>query len=164
MSTDIASPALQRPNRTRRQTIRRLVRFAGVGIVSTIAYALLYLAFRQVIGPFVANALALLLTAVVNTAANRRLTFEVRGSSGLVGDHVVGLLAFGVGLLITSGALALLHAVSRPSRILEVVVLTLANAVATILRFIALQLRIHSARRHGEPAPAVPSVPEPPVG
>jgi putative flippase GtrA len=30
----------------------------------------------------VANALALLATAVANTAANRRITFEVRGRAG----------------------------------------------------------------------------------
>jgi putative flippase GtrA len=142
MSTDVAPPALQAPTRTRRQTINQLVRFAGVGVVSTVAYALLYLVLRPLIGPFAANALALLLTAIANTAANRRLTFGVRGRSGAVGDHAVGLLAFGVGLLITSGALAVLHAVSNPTRITEVIVLMLANAVATLLRYIALRLRI----------------------
>jgi putative flippase GtrA len=125
-----------------RHTWRQLVRFGAVGVASTAAYALLYLLLRPLIGPFVANALALLLTAVANTAANRRLTFGVRGSSGVVGDHAVGLLAFAAGLALTSGALAGLHLVSDPSRGTELVVLMTANALATLLRFVALRVRI----------------------
>src|SRR5918994_3362943 len=53
---------------------RKLVRFAGVGVASTLAYVLLYLLLRTGLGAQPANLLALLLTAVGNTAANRRLT------------------------------------------------------------------------------------------
>jgi putative flippase GtrA len=118
----------------------QLLRFAGVGVASTAAYALLYLVLRPLIGPFTANALALLLTAIANTAANRRLTFGVRGNSGVLGDHAVGLLAFAAGLALTSGALAALHAISDPARSAELVVLMTANALATLLRFGALKL------------------------
>ena len=61
----------------------RIFRFMGVGVASTIAYALLYLALRGSLGAGGANAVALALTAVANTAANRRLTFGVRGRAGL---------------------------------------------------------------------------------
>jgi putative flippase GtrA len=121
-----------------------LVTFGFVGVASTLAYAVLYLALRQVMDAFVANALALLLTAVANTAANRRLTFGVRGGSGVVGDHVVGLLAFGLGLALTTGSLALLRAVWDAGHGTELVVLTVANAMASLLRFGALRLRIGS--------------------
>jgi hypothetical protein len=104
------------------------------------------LRFRDGTGPeapLPANALALLLTAVANTAANRRLTFGVRGDGGLAGDHVVGLLAFGAGLLVTSGALAVLHAVDRAAgRWTELSVLVAASGFATVLRFAALRSRI----------------------
>jgi putative flippase GtrA len=123
---------------------QQLLRFAAVGIASMAAYALLYLALRSLVGPFAANALALLLTAVANTAANRRLTFGVKGSSGVVGDHAVGLLAFAAGLAQTTGALAGLHAISDSGRSTELVVLMLANALATLLRFVVLRLRLHS--------------------
>src|SRR5689334_19055836 len=60
----------------------RLVRFLAVGVLSTLAYALLFLALRTSLSPGASNALALALTAIGNTAANRRLTFGVRGRSG----------------------------------------------------------------------------------
>src|SRR4030095_5647007 len=47
----------------------------GIGVLSTIAYALLYLGLVPVLGALGANAAALAITAVANTAANRRLTF-----------------------------------------------------------------------------------------
>src|SRR3954471_24240319 len=55
-----------------------VARFIGVGIVSTLAYALLFVLAHPLLGSDGANALALALTAVGNTAANRRLTFRIR--------------------------------------------------------------------------------------
>ena len=61
----------------------RLTRFLAVGVCSTLAYALLYLAAaRRRSAPAGANALALAVTAVANTQANRRFTFGVRGRDG----------------------------------------------------------------------------------
>ena len=57
----------------------RIVRFATVGIASTLAYGLIYLALRELAAPWLANLVALIVTAVANTAANRRFTFGVRG-------------------------------------------------------------------------------------
>ena len=125
------------------QLVQQLFRFAGVGVASTLAYAVLYLALRPLAGAFVANGLALLLTAVANTAANRRLTFDVRGRDGVAGDHVVGLLAFGAGLAVTSGALGFLHVVAPGAgRWTELAALVVANGLATVLRFVVLRLRI----------------------
>src|SRR5690348_1021473 len=56
-----------------------VARFLSVGVASTLAYALLFLTLRGGLGAAGANALALGLTAVGNTAANRRLTFGIRG-------------------------------------------------------------------------------------
>ena len=64
--------------------MRQLVSFALIGAASTLAYAVLYLALRQAMPAQAANALSLLLTAVANTAANRRLTFGVRGAGGVL--------------------------------------------------------------------------------
>jgi putative flippase GtrA len=141
MTTDFAMPAVQaQPVAPGARPLKQLLRFAGVGVASTAAYALLYLVLRPLTGPFAANALALLLTAIANTAANRRLTFGVTGTSGVIGDHAVGLLAFAAGLALTSGALAGLHAISDPARSAELVVLMTANALATLLRFGVLKL------------------------
>lgn len=119
---------------------RQVVRFAAIGVASTIAYVALYALLRHGLGPQPSNALALLATAVANTAANRRLTFEVRGGEGAVRAQIGGLLALAIALAITSASIGGLHAVaSTASRAAEIVVLVAANAVATGVRFVVLR-------------------------
>ena len=106
-------------------------------MASTLAYIVVFLALHGFMGAQAANALSLLLTAVLNTAANRRLTFGVTGRAGAAVHHFRGLIAFGVCLVLTSGALMALHAVSAsPGRGAEIAVLVAANLVATALRFV----------------------------
>ncbi|MGC4855194.1 glycosyltransferase [Micromonospora sp. DT4] len=125
----------------------QLVRFAAVGVASTLAYLLLFVATRGALGAQPANLLALLVTAVANTAANRRLTFGITGSRHAGRHHVQGLLAFALGLALTSGALAVLHAVvAVPARPVELAVLVAANLAATVLRFVLLRLGMHHRR------------------
>jgi putative flippase GtrA len=114
----------------------QLARFVMVGVASTVAYVLLYLLLRGSMAAQAANAISLLVTAVANTAVNRRVTFGIRGRTHAARHQARGLIAFGIGLALTSGALAALHAASaRPSRATEVAVLILANLVATVVRF-----------------------------
>ena len=118
----------------------RVLRFVTIGSISTLAYALLYLAFRDAIAAGVANAIALALTAVGNTAANRRLTFGVRGREGLFRHHLLGGLVFLLTLGLTSGALAVLHAAEeRPSHLVEATVLVIASAAATFSRYVGFR-------------------------
>ena len=118
----------------------RLTRFLIVGICSTLAYALLFLALRGPLGAGGANALALAITAVGNTHANRRFTFGVRGRSGLARDHAMGALVYVLTLGLTSSALAVLHALdAAPSRIVELSVLIAAAVCATVTRYVALR-------------------------
>ncbi|NJC11893.1 putative flippase GtrA [Micromonospora profundi] len=126
---------------------RQLARFAAVGVASTLAYLLLFVATRGTLGAQPANLLALLVTAVANTAANRRLTFGITGRRHAGRHHAQGLLAFALGLALTSGALAMLHvAVAAPTRTVELVVLVAANLAATVLRFVLLRLGMHHRR------------------
>ncbi|WP_373861630.1 glycosyltransferase [Micromonospora saelicesensis] len=126
---------------------RQLVRFAAVGVASTLAYLLLFVATRGLLGAQPANLLALLATAVANTAANRRLTFGISGRRHAARHHAQGLLAFALGLTLTSGALAALHVVSAvPARPVELAVLVAANLAATVLRFVLLRLGMHHRR------------------
>jgi putative flippase GtrA len=127
----------RRQDRGRRGLGRQMAGFAAVGAASTVAYIVLYLALRGALPAQWANALSLLITAVANTAANRRFTFGIRGRPQAGRHQARGLLAFGTGLLLTSAALAWLHAVTaRPSRGLEVTVLVGASLLATLIRFV----------------------------
>ncbi|MFF4487881.1 glycosyltransferase [Streptomyces sp. NPDC001544] len=128
----------------------QLLRFAAVGTVSTVAYVLLYALLRRPAGPQAANALALLICAVANTAANRRLTFGLRGRGGAMRHQAKGLLVFGIGLALTSGALGTLHqAAPGAARGTEVGVLVAANLAATLLRFLLFRAWVFPARRRG---------------
>jgi putative flippase GtrA len=120
-----------------------LARFLAIGVASTLAYALLYLALRGwlvTIPTHAANALALALTAVANTQANRRLSFRIRGRAGLLRQHAAGALVYLLALGLTDGALRLLSGLDpHPGRLLEVAVLVVASAVATVTRYVALR-------------------------
>ena len=132
----------------------QLIRFLAIGVASTVAYLVLYLLFRMVMPAEVANAISLLATAVANTAANRRITFGIRGRARVLAHQVRGLIAFGAGLILTSGALALLQTLStRPSRLAELAVLVPANLIATLLRFVLYRGWVfHRGQRAGQPA------------
>ena len=57
-------------------------------------------------------------------------------------------MVFALGLALTSGSLAGLHAaVAEPSRTLEVGALVLANLAATLLRFLLLRRWVFARRR-----------------
>jgi putative flippase GtrA len=130
--------------------------FAAIGIVSTAAWGLLYLLLRGALPPLPANAVALVVTAIGNTAANRRLTFGVRGRHSLVRDHAAGLLAFGLALGLTSGAAVALDVVAPGAgRLVELAVLALANVIATAGRFILLRAWVGRAADAGR-SPVTP--------
>lgn len=126
---------------------RQVTVFAVVGVLSTVAYAVLYLVLRSWCSPTWANALALFSTAVANTAANRRFTFGVVGRGDVWRHHARGLAIFGAGLAVTSGSLVLLHAWSpAPPRWVEISVLTAANLAVTVMRFLLMRLWVFVRR------------------
>ena len=131
----------------------QVVRFLAVGLLSTAAYALLYLLFSPVMSGFAANFLALLITAIANTAANRRFTFGVRGRSRVMLHQFQGLIVFLMAWVITSGSLLELHAINPDaSTTTDLIVLMFANLLATALRFVLL--RVWVFRAHRSPAGA----------
>ncbi|MEU1385330.1 MULTISPECIES: bifunctional glycosyltransferase family 2/GtrA family protein [unclassified Nonomuraea] len=141
---------LPMPARVRRAELpkgmaRQLPRFAIVGVVSTLAYLALFSMSRQVVPAQLANAVALLVTAVANTAANRRFTFGVKGSGGALRDQFEGMIAFLVGLSLTSGSLALLP--GGVSHGVELMAVIAANAAATLVRFLLLRVWVFNPRR-----------------
>jgi putative flippase GtrA len=125
-----------------------VARFMGVGLVSTVAYALLYLLLRAPLGPGGSNAVALAVTAVANTQANRALTFGLRGRERLLRQHAMGAAVYVLTLGLTAGAMAVLHDLdAASSRLLEVAVLVAASICATVTRFVALRTWVFAQRR-----------------
>ena len=125
----------------------QLLRFAMVGLASTLVYGALFWALRNSLPPASSNAVALAATAIANTAANRRVTFGVRGPERLLRDHAGGLVAFGIAFLLTNVAiLAMATFAPGASRGVEIAILTAVNAVATVARFIILRTLLFHMR------------------
>jgi 4-amino-4-deoxy-L-arabinose transferase-like glycosyltransferase/putative flippase GtrA len=136
-----------------------VARFMAIGVVSTLLYALGYLLLRGPLGPGTANAVVLALTAIANTAANRRFTFGVRGRDRLLRHHAQGAVVFVLTLALTSGALLVLHALApSPPRLVEVAVLIAASTMATVTRYVALKAWVFA---HGRAGPRAPPLPRP---
>ena len=131
---------------------KQLVRFAAVGVISTLAYLLLFVSLRGGLGAQGANLVALLVTAIANTAANRRFTFGVRGRRGAGRHQFEGLIVFGLGLALTSGSLALAHLFAAPGGPAELVAVVGANLLATVLRFLLLRNWVFRPRRAAKTA------------
>ncbi|WP_410871155.1 glycosyltransferase [Nocardia sp. A7] len=120
--------------------VGQLVRFAIVGVSSTLAYIGLYLLLQPLVGGQGANLVSLLITAVGNTAANRTFTFGVRGRDDAFSHQFQGLAIFAFGLAITSGSLFALHRWAPDAPVaVELTVLIGANLVATLARFVGLR-------------------------
>jgi glycosyltransferase involved in cell wall biosynthesis len=130
-----------------------VVRFLAIGVASTLAYALLYLVLRGPLGVGAANALALALTAVANTVANRHWTFGIRERSRWARDALLGTFVYLLTLGLTSGAVATLHGLApHASRGVELAVLVLAGLAATATRYVALRSWVFARARRGERA------------
>ncbi len=126
----------------------QLIRFALVGAVSTTAYVILYALLRAGTGAQTANLLALLLTTIGNTAANRSLTFGVHGPDQWWRHQLQGLAVFSFALALTDGSLAALAAVSTTTHHgVELIVLMAASLLAAALRFSLLRTWVFRVAR-----------------
>ena len=141
--------ALRRRGILRFPVVRQLLRFTGVGIICTGASLALYALLRPWIGPQPANAVALVLTSLLNTALNRRLTFKISGTQRRASDHLNGLVVIGVALLITGGSLGVLHWINPDATVAdELLTTTLSGFLATAVRFTLLRHWIFRRARH----------------
>lgn len=126
----------------------QVIRFGLVGLASTLAFALLYLVLQGPFGAQEANFLALLLTAVGNTAANRRFTFGISGPEKLFTQQFQGIIVFLLAWAITSSSLLALHSVNPDAMPgMELLTLTAANVLATLMRFVLLRIWVFRVRR-----------------
>jgi putative flippase GtrA len=150
------APAAVRPPNRRRHSgilryplVRQLIRFTGVGVVCTITSLALYAFLRPWIGAQPANAAALILTSLMNTALNRRLTFKITERKRMKRDHLNGLIVILVALLLTGGSLGVLHWLNPDATVAdELLTTTLSGFVATAVRFTLLRHWIFRRARH----------------
>jgi putative flippase GtrA len=137
--------AVLAPRRSTRATWQTIA-FAVIGLLSTLATVALYALGREWWSPLGANLVALTLTTVFNTEANRRFTFTGTGRS-LVRVHTQAALVFLGYYALTSVALLAVGSLARqPSRALEVGVLLGASVLGTIGRFLLLRGWVFAAR------------------
>jgi putative flippase GtrA len=128
----------------------QVARFMAIGVGSTVAYALLFVLLTAPLqlAASIANGVALAVTAVGNTAANRRWTFRVRGRRDRARQHALGVVVFALTLGLSSGALATLHGIdAHPARAVELSALVVANFAATVTRYVALKSWVFARSR-----------------
>lgn len=148
--------SLHRPSATRHRrgplrypVVRQLIRFTGVGIVCTVTSLALYAVLRPWIGPQPANAAALIITSVMNTALNRRLTFKIVDNHSRTRDHLHGLIVMAMALVITGGSLGVLHWLRPEASVAEDLwTTTVSGWFATAVRFWLLRHWIFRRARH----------------
>jgi glycosyltransferase involved in cell wall biosynthesis len=158
-----AQPAPAHPEmtlrRSRATTLTKIAKFAVIGAASTLVHAGLYALSRSAWSPVWANLGALVITALTNTEANRRWTFNRAGGKRTRVHSRAGML-FAVNYVVTSGAVVTLTTLAPDAgRGLEVAVLVAAYGLMTVLRFIALDrwvfarpARVRATGESGAPA------------
>jgi putative flippase GtrA len=147
--TNTASWRTSLEGAVRRPVIRQLVRFTGVGVICTAASVALYAVLRLPWGPHAANAVALIATSLLNTELNRRFTFRIRERRGLLLDHLHGLVAMMIALVLTSGSLSAVLFVKPDVGITgELWTTTIAGWAATAARFVLLRYWVFRRARN----------------
>jgi putative flippase GtrA len=124
-------------------TTDQLLSFAGVGVLSTLSYLLLFAAGWSALGPWAANAAALAFCTLVNTTLHRSLarrspTGSARESTRPPFVVVVAVL-YAVSLAVTSAAIAAVGALTHPTLTGDALAATLACCGASLIRFSLLR-------------------------
>jgi putative flippase GtrA len=115
------------------------IRFAGIGALSTALFAALFALLYGPLGPVLADVVALTACAVINLAANRRVTFSRRGRGGRSRQYGAGLAVTALPLSASIAALIALGAGGHGSLLMALGVLTVVNATAAVIRFALLR-------------------------
>jgi putative flippase GtrA len=141
-----ASPTARARSGPAQVAADQLMRFAGVGVISTLGYLFLFVAWRPLLGAFGANAVAMAIATLFNTAVHRELARGADGQSRRGRLAAVGLGLYLISLAWTSLGLLVAHALAPSSVLAEVVALTAANAVAAVFRFAVLRAWVFRPR------------------
>lgn len=114
----------------------RMARFVAIGAASTLLNWVLFLSARSALPATWATLLALVASTLVNTAAQRRFTFDDRTSRTARRDHLMSLTVFTGSWLGSIAALGWLDAVtSSASAIAELAVVQSCTLIGSAARF-----------------------------
>lgn len=139
--------------RSNEVTADQLLRFAGVGVVSTLGYLFLYVAWRPLAGPFGANALAMAIATLFNTAVHRELSRSIDGQARRGRLYAVAGALYAVSLGLTSLGLVVAEWLAPSVLLAQLVALTVANLVAATIRFAVLRAWIFRPSSRSNPGP-----------
>jgi putative flippase GtrA len=124
-------------------TSDQLLSFAGVGVLSTLSYLLLFAVTWSALGPWLANAAALAFCTLVNTALHRSLARRSPAAAtrtdGRPSFVTVIAVLYGVSLVATTAAIAVTNALAGPSLVGDALAATIASCAAALLRFSLLR-------------------------
>ncbi len=120
-------------------------------MISTLGYLFLFIAWRPILGALGANAVAMAIATLFNTAVHRELS---HGSDGLVRRRrmiLIVLSLYAISFPLTTGALLIAGAVTSGSLVVQLIAITVANAVAAIFRFSVLRAWVFRPRPLANP-------------
>ena len=130
-------------------TADQLLRFAGVGVISTLGYLFLFVAWRPLLGPFAANAVAMAIATLFNTAVHRELSRHADGAPRRTHRFLVASGLYAISMVCTTAALAVAQWLAPGVLAAQLVALTAANLVASVFRFALLRAWIFPSARRG---------------
>ena len=125
-------------------TADQLFSFAGVGLLSTLSYLLLFALGWTALGPVAANATALAFCTLVNSGLHRSLARRAGAgpSSGRAAPPpflLVVAVLYTVSLAATTVAIAVANAAFGPSLVVDALAATIASFAAALVRFSLLR-------------------------
>ncbi len=123
-----------------------LLRFAGVGAASTLAYVGLFAALEPSLGSYAANLISIAVCSVGNTAAHRGMAGAAQLGLPRTRRLLTATVLFGVSLAATTGALVVTRAVGLTGLLPELVAVTAANLAAAAFRFAILRTLVFRPR------------------
>jgi putative flippase GtrA len=128
----------------------QLIRFAGVGLVSSVLFAMMFLLLARPLGPILADVVSLALCSVLNLAANRRITFSHRGARGRRRHYLAGAVLTVLPLVATLVTLVLAGMVGITSPGADLLAVSVVNLVVATARFAALRSWVLAETRTGD--------------
>ncbi|HXY27104.1 MAG TPA: bifunctional glycosyltransferase family 2/GtrA family protein [Acidimicrobiales bacterium] len=135
----VRRPKGMRRLRSNEVTADQLLRFAGVGVLSTLGYVFLFVAWRPVLGVFWANAVAMAIATLFNTAVHRELSRTNDGQARRGRLFAVAGGLYLCSLALTTLGLLVAQWLAPGALVPELVAITVANAVAAVFRFAVLR-------------------------